>query len=153
MRADNQRFVFTKPMQANRCSRGLALKEALLALAVVALIAGVAAPRMLRQREHPEPAIARVQLDALNRALQAYRADVGHYPDTAQGLQVLTQPPEGDDRARWRGPYLPDAVPTDPWGGRWFYERQATIVRGYALYSLGRDHAPGGQGEDADVGR
>ncbi|WP_157271702.1 type II secretion system major pseudopilin GspG [Azohydromonas aeria] len=140
-------------MQANRLSRGLALKEALLALVVVGLIAGVAAPRMLRQREHPETAIARAQLDALNRALQAYRADVGHFPDAAQGLQVLTQPPAGEDRTRWRGPYLRDAVPVDPWGGRWFYEPQGTAARGYALYSLGRDQAPGGQGEDADIGR
>jgi general secretion pathway protein G len=120
---------------------------------VVALLIGVAAPRLMQGREHPEVSVARVHLEALNKGLQAYRADVGHYPSEAQGLQVLVQPPADADRARWRGPYFPEALPLDPWGGAYVYQPQGTVGRGYLLYSLGRDHAPGGQGEDADVGR
>jgi general secretion pathway protein G len=94
-----------------------------------------------------------VQLEALHKALQAWRMDVGHYPSEAQGLQALAQPPADADWARWRGPYYPDAVPTDPWGGRYVHQPQGTVGRGYVLYSLGRDGVPGGQGEDADIGR
>jgi general secretion pathway protein G len=133
--------------------RGIARRDLLMTLVVVALLLGVAAPRLMQRQQHPEASVARVQLEALHKALQAYRVDVGHYPSEAQGLQALAQPPADADRARWRGPYFPDAVPTDPWGGRYVYQPQGTVGRGYALYSLGRDGAPGGQGEDADIGR
>jgi general secretion pathway protein G len=133
--------------------RGIARRDLLLTLAVVALLLGVAAPRLMQRQQHPETAVARVQLDALHKALQAFRADVGHYPSEAQGLQALVQAPADVDRARWRGPYFPDALPADPWGGRYVYQPQGMVGRGYALYSLGRDGAPGGQGDDADIGR
>ena len=133
--------------------RGIVRRDLLLALAVAALLLGVAAPRLLQRQQHPETSVVRVQLEALHKALQAYRMDVGHYPDEAQGLQVLAQPPADADRARWRGPYFPDAVPMDPWGGRYVYQPQGTAGRGYLLYTLGRDGVAGGQGEDADIGR
>jgi general secretion pathway protein G len=136
-----------------RPSRGLARRDLLLAGVVLALLLGVAAPRLMQRQQHPEASVARVQLEALHKALQAYRMDVGHYPSDAQGLQALAQPPADADGARWRGPYYPDAPALDPWGSPYVYRFQGTVGRGYEVYSLGRDRAPGGQGEDADVGR
>ena len=40
------------------------------------------------------------------------------------------------------------AVPLDPWGKPYAFERRGE--RG-VVFSLGRDGAPGGTGEDADV--
>ena len=134
-------------------SRGIARRDLLLALVVVALLFGVAAPWLMQRQQHPEASVVRVQLEALHKALQAYRMDMGHYPSEAQGLQALVQPLADADRTRWRGPYYPDAVPMDPWGGRYVYQPQGTVGRGYVLYSLGRDGVPGGQGDDADIGR
>ncbi|WP_066340928.1 type II secretion system major pseudopilin GspG [Azohydromonas lata] len=136
-----------------RRPRGLARRDLLLTLGVVALLLGVAAPRLLQRQQHPEASVARVQLEALNKALQSYRMDVGHYPSDAQGLQALLQRPSDADGERWRGPYYPDAQVLDPWGAPFVYRFQGTVGRGYELYSLGRDRAPGGQGEDADIGR
>jgi general secretion pathway protein G len=133
--------------------RGVAKRDLLLVLAIVALLLGVAAPRLMQRQQHPESSVARVQLEALHKALQAYRMDVGRYPSDAQGLQALVQPPADVDRTHWRGPYYPDASALDPWGSAWVYHFQGTVGRGYEVYSLGRDGAPDGQGEDADIGR
>lgn len=51
-------------------------------------------------------------------------------PAKSRGLQVLAQPLADADRARWRGPCLPDAVPTHPWGGRQVHQPQGTAGRG-----------------------
>ena len=134
-------------------SRGIARRDLLLAFVVVALLLGVAAPRLMQRQQRPEASVARVQLEALHKALQAYRMDVGHYPSDAQGLQALVQPPADADRARWRGPYYPDAPALDPWGSPYVYHFQGAVGRGFEVYSLGRDRALGGQGEDADIGR
>lgn len=136
-----------------RRRRGIARRDLLLTLGVVALLLGVAGPRLLQRQQHPEASVARVQLEALNKALQSYRMDVGRYPGDGQGLQALLQRPPDVEPARWRGPYYPDAQVLDPWGHPFVYRFQGTAGRGYELYSLGRDHAPGGQGEDADIGR
>jgi general secretion pathway protein G len=140
-------------MKPIRPARGLTRVELMLALLVAALLIGVAAPRMMRRQEHPEASVARVQLEALHKALQAYRMDVGRYPSDEQGLQALAQPPADVDRARWHGPYYPDSPVLDPWGHPFAYQFKGTAGRGYEVFSLGRDGAPGGQGEDADVGR
>jgi general secretion pathway protein G len=134
-------------------SRGVARHDLLLALVAVALVLGVVAPRLLQRQQRPEDSVARVQLEALHKALQAWRMDVGHYPSEAQGLQALAQPSADADRARWRGPDFPDPVPMDPRGGHHVHQPLGTVGRGYVLYSLGRDGVPGGQGDDADIGR
>ena len=134
-------------------SRGIARRDLLPALVVVALLLGAAAPRLLQRQQRPEASVVRVQLEALHKALQAYRMDVGRYPSDAQGLQALVQPPADADRARWHGPYYTDAPALDPWGSPYVYRFQGTVGRGYEVYSLGRDRAPGGQGEDVDIGR
>ena len=133
--------------------RGVARRDLLLALVVAALLLGVAAPRLMQRQQHPEASVARVQLEALNKALQSYRMDIGRYPSDDQGLQALVRPPVDVDRTRWRGPYYPDTPVLDPWGSPYVYQFLGTAGRGYEVYSLGRDHAPGGQGEDADIGR
>ncbi|MFG0253305.1 MAG: type II secretion system major pseudopilin GspG, partial [Phycisphaerales bacterium JB038] len=95
---------------------------------------------------------AKQQIQALELALDSYAADVGAYPSTAEGLQVLRAPPASIHSDRWRGPYLRRAVPEDHWGRPYIYlypgEVNETL---FDLGTLGRDGLPGGVGEDADV--
>lgn len=66
---------------------------------------------------------ARTQMGLLKSALQQYNLDVGSYPTRRQGLTALIAPP-GDLRnpAKWRGPYLENEIPRDPWGNDFLYE-------------------------------
>jgi general secretion pathway protein G len=86
-------------------------------------------------------------------ALDAYRLDTGHYPETEQGLAALrTLPTSGTVPLNWRGPYLRRVVPLDPWGRQYLYRMPAPGKQEeFELYSLGRDGVIGGSGEDADI--
>jgi len=51
---------------------------------------------------------------------------------------------------KWNGPYLRKAVPLDPWGKPYTYK--APGEKGdFDLASYGKDGAPGGTGENADI--
>ena len=131
---------------------GFTLIELLVVIAIIATLAGVVAPSLLGNVGEARRTAARAQLDVFALALDAYRLDTQAYPTTAEGLAALRTPPLDSDRAqRWRGPYLRQSVPLDPWGRPWVYRAPGSVDRdGYDLYSLGRDGQVGGSGEDED---
>jgi general secretion pathway protein G len=133
--------------------RGFTLIELLVVIAIIATLAGVVAPALFGNVGEAKRTAARAQLDIFGLALDAYRLDVGEYPSDGPGLRGLREAPAEEAlRRRWRGPYLRQGVPADPWGRPWVYRRAATgDAVGYELYSLGRDGRAGGEGEDADV--
>ena len=88
------------------------------------------------------------QIDALDKALDQFRIDVGRYPTTRRGSKASTTPPA--DEPAWGGPYLKKAVPLDPWGRPYVYESPGTHGD-VDLYSYGKDGRPGGTGENADL--
>lgn len=128
--------------------RGFTLLELLVVMVIIGLLAGYVGPRFFGQIGKSEVKVARAQLDALQKALDQYRIDVGHYPATEQGLQALREKPV--DEARWAGPYLSKAVPKDPWGHEYQYKAPGEHGE-YDLLSFGHDGRPGGEGEDADI--
>jgi general secretion pathway protein G len=130
--------------------RGFTLLELLVVIAVLAILASLVSPMIFGHVGDARTTAARSQLEALGLALETYRLDNDYYPSTAQGLRALIEIPTGEPRARrWRGPYLKRGVPLDPWGHPYRYAVPAPDR--FALSSLGRDGAPGGTGEDADL--
>jgi general secretion pathway protein G len=95
---------------------------------------------------------ARSQVEIFALALNSYRLDNDNFPTTEQGLEALrTMPSVGDVPRNWRGPYLSRVVPMDPWGRPYVYLSPGKQnPTSYDLYTLGRDGAIGGEGEDAD---
>jgi len=128
---------------------GFTLLELLVVILIIGLLTGIVAPRFLSQISRSEVTTARAQMDALDKALQAFRIDMGRYPTSAEGLQVLVTAPGGDPR--WRGPYLRGDVPNDPWGTPYVYACPSTRGKDFDLISLGHDKAVGGTGDDADL--
>ena len=91
---------------------------------------------------------ARAQIDALEKALDQYRLDTGHYPSQDQGLAAIIKKPANEPR--WDGPYLKKELPLDPWGRPFIYKIPGE--RGeFELVSLGKDGVAGGTGEAADI--
>jgi general secretion pathway protein G len=118
-------------------------------MVIIGLLAGFVAPRYFAQVGKSEVKLARAQLDALDKALDHFRLDVGRYPTSEEGLQALVAQPNGE--ARWSGPYLKKAVPSDPWGHPYLYQQPGTHGGDFDLQSYGKDGRPGGTGEDADI--
>ncbi len=138
-----------RPFDRRGQDTGFTLLELLVVMVIIGLLAGYVAPRYFAQVGKSQVKMARAQIDALDKALDTFRLDVGRYPTTEEGLQALVVPPTGE--ARWNGPYLKKGVPADPWGRSYLYALPGTHGGDFDLQSYGKDGAPGGNGEDADV--
>jgi len=121
----------------------------LVVMVIIGLLVGYVAPMYFKQVGKSEVKVTRAQIESFGKALDQYRLDTGHYPTTEQSLQALMVKPT--EEARWDGPYLKKGVPLDPWGAAYIYKRPGTKGE-YDIISLGKDSAPGGTGENADIG-
>ena len=128
--------------------QGFTLLELLVVMVIIGLLAGYVGPKYFAQIGKSEIKATRAQIDALEKALDQYRLDVGRYPSTEQGLNALMKQPAGE--TRWQGPYLRKDVPLDPWGAAYQY-RQPGEHGEFDLFSFGKDGKSGGDGEAADI--
>ena len=128
---------------------GFTLLELLVVILIIGLLTGIVGPRFLSQISRSEVTTARAQIESFDSTLQAFRIDMGRFPTEAEGLRALVVLPSPDPR--WRGPYLKNNVPLDPWGSPYQYRQPSTRGKDFDLVSLGRDRAPGGTGDDADI--
>ena len=132
-----------------RREAGFTLIELLIVLGILALLASVATPQVLRYLGTARAETAKVQINAITSALELYAIDNGGYPTQEVGLSALMQAPQG--ATQWNGPYLKKAQGLmDPWGRPYQYKVPG---RGgpFDVFSLGRDNAPDGTGEDRDI--
>jgi len=131
-------------------SRGFTLLELLVVMVIIGLLAGFVAPRYFAQVGKSQVKVAKAQIDALDKALDQFRLDMGRYPTTEEGLNALQTAPGGTETNTWGGPYLKKGVPNDPWGRPYIYIAPGEHAE-FDLSSLGKDGRPGGTGEDADI--
>jgi general secretion pathway protein G len=136
-----------RALRRNR-SKGFTLLELLVVVVIIGLLAGFVAPRYFSQVGKSEVNVAKAQLDALEKALDQYRLDVGRYPDQELGLKALVTKPANEPK--WSGPYLRKDIPLDPWGRVYVYKCPGE-KGDYDLLSFGKDGQPGGTGENADI--
>ncbi len=138
-------------MQRRR-ARGLTLIELLVVLVVLALLVGLVAPQIFGRIGEARSGTAATQIKLIETSLDIYRLDAGAYPTTDQGLAALRERPTRPPAPMaWRGPYMRDAVPNDPWGRPYVYRSENGTS--FTLFTLGKDGKDGGEGDDADIGR
>src|ERR1700744_814382 len=77
-------------------SAGFTLLELLVVMVIIGLLAGFVAPRYFSQVGKSQVKAAKAQIDALDKALDQFRIDVGRYPTSEEGLQALTANPNSD---------------------------------------------------------
>lgn len=142
-----QRIILNRPSR-RRLQSGFTLLELLVVMVIIGLLASYVGPRYFSQVGKSEIKTARAQIDALEKALDQYRLDTGHYPSTEQGLSALVTRPANEPR--WDGPYLKKNVPADPWGNAYVYKQPGDHGE-FDLFSYANDGQPGGSGEAADI--
>ncbi|CAN5425761.1 type II secretion system major pseudopilin GspG [soil metagenome] len=132
---------------------GFTLIEVLVVVVIIAILASLVAPNVFRHVDTAKNVAAQAQISTLSAALDAYRLDNGRYPTTEQGLGALWQQPAADPKpSNWRGPYLRQPVPADPWGAPYVFRAPGEhSPTGFDLSSMGADGAVGGTGDNADI--
>lgn len=142
----NSRSDASVPRKKNS---GISILEIMVVLAIISLVVGLAAPRVMENFGRAKSKAAEIQMSSVKGALQLFYIDVGRYPSEAEGLDALLREPS--DASNWRGPYLDrEEDIQDPWGRVYLY-RSPGNERAFDLYTLGRDGHSGGTSEDSDI--
>ncbi len=135
---------------ASALQRGFTLLELMVVLLILAMLAAIATPQVIKHLRKAKTETAGVQIEALGASLDFYQLDLGRYPTQEEGLKALVERPPNDKQ--WDGPYIKKSASlVDPWGEPYRY--QFPGKRGeYDLFTLGADKKEGGDGEASDVG-
>lgn len=128
-------------MKTKTKQKGFSLVELLIVITIMGLLISIVAPEMFGKVEHSRSQAAKAQMKVLGTALDAYRLDMGHYPEKIEELVQNNDP-------MWHGPYIKE-IPQDPWRVSYAYTRQSLTQ--FELKSYGADGKPGGEKESADI--
>ncbi|HNQ23226.1 MAG TPA: type II secretion system major pseudopilin GspG [Phycisphaerae bacterium] len=137
---------------------GFTLIEVLLVAGILALLAAFAIPQLFGQAEKARQDLARAAVGRngpIGKALEAYKWDMGRYPEDDEGLGALYKAPRGEDAERWKGPYMQNPTTLeelkDPWGKAFLYKCPGQVNEdSYDLWSCGPDGKDDGGKERSD---
>lgn len=122
----------------------ISLKRLLIVFAAFAMIVSMAILLELAGKtECRLSSYTKIRLQKLDAAIRANRADRGPLPASLDELLLA--------EVSGQGPYARESDLRDAWL-REFYYRRSDRADAYVLFSLGKDGAIGGDGEDADIG-
>ena len=153
MKTRSSTFAGTRSGCNHNTTKGFTLIEMLVVMVLIGLLAGLVGPKLFGRIDSSKVQTAAAQIKMFKGSLETFRLDIGRFPSQTEGLGALNQAP-ADERAkaRWRGPYLDQELPVDPWGAPYVYSLPGANGQPFALYSMGADGKRGGEGTDADVG-
>ena len=131
--------------------QGFTLIDIMIVVVILSILASLIIPRIMNRPDQARVVKAQQDMRALQSALNMYRLDNYHYPNTNQGLQALVTKPSGEPKpANWQQPYL-DKLPMDPWGQPYLYLMPGKHSD-FDLFTYGADQRKGGEESDADLG-
>jgi general secretion pathway protein G len=132
--------------------RGFTLLEVMVVVVILGILAALVVPKIISRPDEARVIAAKQDIASVLQALKLYRLDSQRYPTTEQGLQALVaRPASAPIPLNWKaGGYL-ERLPKDPWGN-WYQYLNPGLHGEIDVFSFGADGAPGGEGNDADIG-
>jgi general secretion pathway protein G len=125
---------------SNRRS-GFSLAELMVVIVILGLLATIVVPNVLGYLAKGNATVVKSDIAQICQAIDSYTINNGgKAPDT---LETLEQPDENGHS------YL-KKIPNDPWKNPYVYEPPLGSQE-YRVLSYGKDGAPGGEGDDADI--
>ena len=136
----------------SRSQRAFTLVEIMVVVIVLGVLAAIVLPNLAGKTDQAMVSKARSDISTFASLIEAFRMDMHRYPTEDEGLNVLREPPQGDDADLWKGPYSRKPIPKDPWGEAYVYYAPAPNgIDEYGIESLGSDKAPGGEKFAQDI--
>ena len=129
--------------------KAFTLVELLVVIVIIALLSSLVAPKLFSKLDNAKVKTAYTQMQMLSTALDTFRLDVGRYPTTQEGLEVLWL--KESDIKDWNGPYLPKKIKGDSWDNPYNYKYPGSDKNDYDLFSYGADGKEGGSDDSADI--
>lgn len=129
--------------------KGFTLVEIMVVIVIIGLLAAAVAPKVFDRIDQARITKVKQDVQALEGALELYKADNYNYPDTDQGLEALLTAPE--DAPAWKNGGYIKRLEKDPWQRPYLYLNPGENGE-IDIYSYGEDGRPGGTGMNADIG-
>lgn len=124
--------------------KGFSLMELMIVLIILGLLGSLVAPKLFSKVSSSKKKTAVAQMQMFETAIDTYRLDMGTVPNSLEELRASTNP-------SWDGPYLPKAIPMDPWGKPYVYQVPGENGLPYSIMSYGLDGKLGGTDENEDI--
>ncbi|MCC6649875.1 MAG: type II secretion system major pseudopilin GspG [Candidatus Eisenbacteria bacterium] len=124
---------------------GFTLIEILLVAGILALLAAFAVPKLMNTAQEARIKLAEATIGRngpIAKGLEAYKWNMGKFPETSEGLAVLFQTAKEANDENYKGPYMDGtfAELKDPWGQAFEYRSPGEFNEdGYDLWSYGPD--------------
>jgi len=139
-------------MLQTRHQGGFSLLEIMVVVVIIGILVATIAPNLFGETERARLTRVKVDISALEDALERYRMENFHYPTTDQGLEALVTksnlPPE--PKHFKQGGYV-KRLQKDPWGNEYQYISPGQTGP-FDLFTLGADGEAGGEGVNTDIG-
>jgi len=124
------RDTTTRDIDSGGRRSGFTLIEIVIAVAIVAILAGSIAPMVFREIERAREEATLQELATLRGGMLEFYEDTGRFPSEGEGLMALVTDPTVTG---WSGPYVGGAagdpaveVTTDSWGNTYQYDLSPT---------------------------
>ena len=125
---------------------GFTFIEIMVVVIILGILAAIVLPKFTGRTQEAKITAAKSQIGVFSTTLDAYELDNGRYPTTEQGLEALRkQPTTPPVPKKWKGPYVQNPIPLDPWENSYVFKSPGTQnTRSFDLLSYGPDNKEGG---------
>jgi general secretion pathway protein G len=126
--------------------------EVLLVIGLLVALFALVAPELIGRQKKAQIGATKLQIGNIEQGLEYFRADMGRYPTTDEGLEALTNPSQIQDEElakKWTEPYLKKGGVKDSWNTPFNYECPGRHnEKSFDLWSNGPDRR---EGTDDDI--
>ena len=136
----------------NRKRKAFTIVELLVVVLIISMLAAFVAPKVFKNIGRTKAQLSKAKMATIESAIGLFYMHCDRYPDDAEGLIVLLEPPADIEEGKWGGPYLKASELRDLWDRDYIYVAEGEINPGsYDLICLGADGMDGGEGDNADI--
>lgn len=124
-----------------RGEAGFTLMELMIVVVIISILAALVVPNMMRSVDDANVAAAKAQIQSFKTAIMNYKLKFKKYPSSLNELVSNSKMNFLES----------DAIPDDPWGGKYQYTYPGKKGHDFEIVCYGSDGAQGGDGYAEDI--